>query len=267
MLIQESRRATTSANCISRIAATVIALATLGSNTVDAAVLDSSAVRLPATPVGLPDGVWLNRQTTSTGYIGSWSAPVHPDWTGSFLATGGAEFANYKGTNSYDFSGLRKNYLPKGTMLAFNDLDRNNPDESLVLRAFDANGDPITAAWLKGPVGVVNNLAPVAPADMPGYRFADQTAHYVRPSGGGALIPLDKGSYFFDGQTTARGSSVVQGVFLETLFDIHTMTLVKNDTNNTFGFRAPTIPEPSTVCSALLALSAAAATGMRCRLG
>ena len=152
-------------------------------------------------------------------------------------------------------------------MLAFNDLDRNNPDESLVLRAFDSSGNPITAAWLKGPVGVVNNQAPVAPADMPGYVFAGQTAQYLRPSGGGALIPLDRGAYFFDGQTTARGRDVVQGVFLETLVDIHTMTLVKNDTNNTFGFRAPTVPEPSTVCSALLALSAAAITGMRYRLG
>lgn len=194
---------------------------------------------------GVPNGVFRTLVANgNTSFTGTWSAGINPNWLGTYNGTGPALTSTKSGTAEYDFSGLAKNVLPKGTYFVLGDVDRTGGQgESVLLEARDSNGNSITTPWLNDPYGAVNNSGTLLGTHTPGWLFAPTAGTYTKPSGGN--INLNAGAYYFDGESQTGGNPNV-GVYLRSNKTIASMTATKPTLNNSFALMAPRVPEPGT---------------------
>ncbi len=154
---------------------------------VTAAVLDGSGNNLPIPSIN--PGTSTNAiapaqfpQLTTTGastFSGTWVNPVHPNWVGTWTASGPRTNNISNGSTTFDFSSLPLGALPIGTFVRFGDVDRGaGQNETFTLRAYsDLAGNSPLSKWLDEPVGVrtVIGSGPgnsVLPRDMPAWSYS-----------------------------------------------------------------------------------------------
>ncbi len=232
-------------------------LATLGtialtlSTATASAQLIGSGPNLPIPSLNNPPPPNQPRATTITGgtWTGTWTNPAHPDWIGSFNATGPVPTsAGTVGTTRYDFTGLPNLELPSGTFFRFGDVDGGSTtNEIFTLRAFDAFNNVITTPWLSLPISVTGtgtgSGGTILPGNTPGWSWVAST-----------------GTYTIDGSTVTGGNPNV-AVHMTSLIDISEMTLTRGSTFCGFSLAAPLIPSPAT--TALFGLGGLAACRRR----
>ena len=195
----------------------------------------------PAWPPGEPAA----RIAVGGGFTGTWTAPVQPNWVGTYNATGPIPSSMSSGATGYDFSSLPLGYLPVGTFLVFGDVDDGSSSlERFDLTAFDSSGNLITTPWLDETYAVrgpgTGTGGTVLPNNMPGWSW-DASA---TPS-----------TYVVDGATTTGGNPNV-AFALASNQPIYAMELDKATTHNGFVLQAPTVPEPSSVALIIMGVVA-----------
>jgi hypothetical protein len=163
-------------------------------------------------------------------FTGTWAAPAHRDWRGTFNAIGKVPSSPNSGTTTYDFSGLRNGVLPRGTYFIFGDVDDGSGNEKFDLSATLPSGGAVTTPWLDTPVGVWGG--PLNPVNMPAWSH-------------------NSGAYHIDG-ITVPGNPAITFALLSNR-PIRTLTLAKSDTNYGFAIAAPCVPEPSSLMLMCLA--------------
>lgn len=195
----------------------------------------------PAWPPGEP----VARVATGTGFTGTWTTPVHPNWVGTYNATGAIPSSTAIGLTSYDFTSLPLGHLPVGTFLVFGDVDYgSNHPERFDLKAYDSSGSLITTPWLDETYAVrgpgTGTGGTVVPNNMPAWSWDASTT----PS-----------TYVVDGTTTTGGIMSVAFALVNNQ-PIFSMELDKATDFNGFVLQAPIVPEPSSILLITLALGA-----------
>lgn len=207
----------------------------------EAAPLTGSGPDLVMPTVNPPwsPGISATRATVTGGFTGTWTAPVQPDWVGTFNAWGQIPDANGTGIVRYNFSTLPNGFLPVGTFFIFGDVDGGSTlAERSDLKAFDGSGNELATEWLDVMVAYTGTGTgtggAIVPGNMPGWDWNSINAN----------------TYRIDGATVTGGNPSI-ALALVSNQPIYTMELNKNATHHGFALQAPTVPEPS---SALLAI-------------
>ncbi len=230
---------------------------TVSATSLQAAVLTGSG---PNLPMPVPNGSWppgVSPLQVSAGlsFTGTWNATAHPNWVGTFNATGLVPSAFATGVTQYDFTSLPLGYLPAGTFFIFGDVDggSGNP-ERFDLTAANLSGQ-INTEWLgavAGPNSVhavrgpgTGGAGAVLASDIPGWSWQG-----TNPNG-----------YHITGATVGPGNPNV-AVALVTNQPIYRLRLNKPTTHYGFGLQAPLVPEP-TSCFLMVCGLAALAVGRR----
>jgi hypothetical protein len=210
----------------------------LGSTEVKAATLTGSGLNLPI-PVPnptWPPGVGLTRTPVAGGFNGTWVSPAHSDWIGTFSATGPIPDSSNSGTTLYDFSGLPNGVLPAGTFFLFSDFDGGSfTNETLDLTASIGSGSgPFVTLteWLDDTYAVTGvgtgAASAILPGNMPGWDWNVTTTNAYRITG-----------------ASVTGGNPSVGFALVSNQDISRLQLDKAVNFNSFGLRAPVVPEPA----------------------
>lgn len=172
-------------------------------------------------------------KTTPPSHTGTWSAPAHPDWVGTWSAVGLRTSNTREGTTFFDFSALPTGALPAGTFFRFGDMDTGSSvSETFTMQAYtDAASTQLANQWLDMPSGyrtVTGTGAggAVLPVDMPGWSYTAATS-----------------TYYIDGNTVTAGNPNVAFV-LQTNQPIVTLTVIKEESPYQLDFLAPVVPEP-----------------------
>jgi hypothetical protein len=189
---------------------------------------------IPSPNPAATNGAGVSLTTVGGGFTGSWSAPVLPDWVGTFSATGPIPSGNGTpaGITNYDFTSLPSSVLPAGTFFFFGDVDGGSTqNETFVLRAFDSGGSLITTPWLDTPFRVSGSGtgpgASIVPGNTPGWNWDAGT-----------------GTYTIDGSTVTGGNPSL-GVWLESNASMATLELERTSNFANFTLWAP-VPSPGT---------------------
>ena len=196
-------------------------------------LLDGQADHLPMRTIfsdaEWPPGISATLEDNGGTFDGTWGADAHPNWRGTFTATGPQPNGNNSGQTDFDFTGLPLGFLPTGSIIVFGDFDRN---ENSRVSALDSFGNVIESPWLFETFAVKGFGATGGPPEqiyLPGYDWD---------------VTFDN-HYYLHGTTISGNPSIA--LALKTSQNITGLSVTKTSANS-FGIMAPNaIPEPGSL--------------------